>query len=353
VSTVDSLKEIVFRPTSSADTGNLVGFLSRAFNVDHEAVFLRPSLLSWKYWVPRGDFTAPRSYVLEADGTIIAHGGIWPVVIGAGEEEVRGCQVIDWAAAKESAGAGTKIMRRISTMLDFIQAIGGADLTRRVLPAMGFSEVAQVWRGARPLHPLRQILSHQARDWKLAPRLARNWIWSQFPVAHPASDWSVQQVEPADLVADNAGTPGRPSLFSRRTRDFFDFYLQCPVGRTTLHQVRNASGPQGHFLLLVLHGQARLAGVWLHNPTRESWRNTFLLAQKVAASFPDAHEFLAAGTRGESEQAAIEAGLRILADAPVFLLNRGRPLSLPSDYQFQFCDDDEAFLDIGGPDYRT
>lgn len=348
---MSSTKEIVFRPTTPADAAGLGELLARSFNVSRDSAFLRPEVLTWKYWVPRGDWNGPRSYIFEEEGAPIAHGGIWPVLIGSGADEVRGCQVIDWAAAKGSPGAGVYLMREISHSLDFIQAVGGTDMTRRVLPAIGFSERAQVWRGARPLRPLRQILSHQTRNWKLAPRLARNWIWSRSPVAPPAANWTVEQIEPQHLVGN--ATEGSPPRFSHRTKEFFEHYLKCPIGRMTLHQIRDASGPQGHFVLIVLHGQARLAGVWLRETTREAWRTTFLLAQQVAASFPDAYEFLAAGTRGESEQAAVEAGLRIVGDAPVFLLNQGRQLSLTSDYQFQLCDNDEAFLDIGGPDYVT
>jgi hypothetical protein len=244
-------------------------------------------------------------------------------------------------------------MRKIGGMLDFIQAIGGTEMTRRVLPACGFTERAHAWRGARPLRPVRQILRHQSRNWKLAPRLVRNWTWSRAPKSVLAPEWSVETIHPEALSEYARATRRPPSLFSARTPEFFEFYLRCPVGRVTLHQVRKGGAPQGHFLLLTLRGQARLAGMWLCEATPENWYATFLLAQRAAISFTDVDELVAAGTRGVSEEAAIAAGLRITGDVPVFLLGSSRRLSLPPDYQFQLCDDDEAFLDSGGPDYLT
>ena len=91
--------------------------------------------------------------------------------------------MIDWCAAKGSPGTGLALVQKLAAMFDFMYSIGGSDQTRKVLPAFGFVEVTKAWTAARPLRPLRQILTHQTVNWKLAPRLARNCLWSKSPAA--------------------------------------------------------------------------------------------------------------------------------------------------------------------------
>jgi hypothetical protein len=103
----------------------------------------------------------------------------------------------------------------------------------------------------------------------------------------------------------------------------------------------------------VLRGQARVAGVWLHDPDPEAWQAAFSLAQQTARGLEGACEIVAAGTEGASEQAAARSGLRIMGYTPVYLLNKKRKLALPPDFQFQFADNDEFFLDVGQASYWT
>lgn len=101
------------------------------------------------------------------------------MVIGTGAEESRGIQMIDWVAAPEPAGAGVALMRKLAAQFDFIYSLGGSEITRSILPRCGFVEHVQVWRAARPLRPFAQIRTHQYRNYKLLPRLIRNWFWAR------------------------------------------------------------------------------------------------------------------------------------------------------------------------------
>src|SRR5258708_13141417 len=164
----------ILRPTSINDLSMVRQFLQRAFNTGPDAPFLDSSVMAWKYWDRRDDWEGPRAYVLERDGVIVAHAGIYPLTFGAGE--VRGAHMIDWASAKDSPGSGLALLQKLSTMFDFIYSIGGSEMTCTLLPAFGFVEYTRQWNAARPLRPLQQILNHQYRNWKLAPRLVRNFL---------------------------------------------------------------------------------------------------------------------------------------------------------------------------------
>ena len=76
-------------------------------------------------------------------------------------------------------------------------------------------------------------------------------------------------------------------------------------------------------------------------------------SQREALRFGDAVEIVARGADGFSADAAARAGLRIVDRAPVFLLSKKPGFAFPRGYQFQFWDDDEAFLDTGQTAFLT
>jgi hypothetical protein len=64
-------------------------------------------------------------------------------------------------------------------------------------------------------------------------------------------------------------------------------------------------------------------------------------------------EFVAKGVEGAAERSAISAGLRVVAKAPVFVLDKKGLFAPPPEFQFQLIDDDGAFLDVGRANYLT
>jgi hypothetical protein len=339
-----------FRATKPDDHMQVSSLLAQAFDAHPAASLLDSATMAWKYWDARGDWPGPRSYVLERDGRLVAHAGIWPVSF-EGENAVRGVQLIDWCAAKDSPGAGMALVQKFAAMFDFMYSIGGSDMTRKVLPACGFIEVTHAWTGARPLRPLRQMLTHQAVNWKLAPRFVRNCVWSSSPAKRSNPGWQTVAMQPSDTPSGLI--PVSQPCFSVRSPAFFEYLLRCPSIPYRLHGISNENGLQGYFALGVLRGQARIGGVWLRRPCEEHWRAAYTLAQEAALQLKGAYEIVATGSIGPSGQAAVLAGLRIMRDTPVFLLNKHRRLTLPRDFQFQMSDDDAAFLDLGEPSYYT
>jgi hypothetical protein len=127
---VENLKELqrmksVFRATNSDDLTAVCSFLRKVFETDTDVSFLNPAVMMWKYWDRRDDWTEPRSYVLEKDGSIIAHAGIWPVSYGTGEQSIRGIHMIDWASAKDVPGACPSLVQKQQPSLtSFIRSAG-------------------------------------------------------------------------------------------------------------------------------------------------------------------------------------------------------------------------------------
>lgn len=341
----------IFRPTEPSDLPQIIDLLTRAFRSSVYAPYVDPAFMRWKYWEPREDWSGPRSYVLERNNGLVAHVGLWPVTLfNSRGEQVRGIHMIDWAAIDNSPGAGITLVQKLTRIFDFIYCIGGSEMTQKVLPALGFAQCASTWKGARPLRPLQQILSHPDRNWKLPPRLVRNFLWSAYPVVTPKGGWKAVLTTPresADLLAAlSSGTH-----FLRRTQPFFEYLLRCPNAAFQLQMVYDTKGPRGMFALAQVRRQVRVGGLWLRDPDHECWRQAYILAQKAAARIAEACEFVALGTQGQSGDAAASSGLRLSPGPAVYVLDKGRHLS--PNLQFQLCDNDSVFSDNGRVSYWT
>lgn len=327
----------IFRAVTAEDAERVSLFLCRAFHASPDAPFLDRSLMAWKYFEPRGDWEGPRAYILERDGAIKAHAGIWPVTFSGGE--LRGIHMIDWASAADAPGAGLALVQKLAALFDFIYAIGGTEMTRKALPGFGFVEIGRQWIGACPLRPLRQITTHQYRNWKLGPRLFRNYFWSRQRKDVPES---FEEISPDRIPAIPYDTRSSP-----RSPAFFEYLLRCPAARVRLYRIYDERGDKGHFALAVVRGQARIAGIW------GDFDAAFSLARQAALRLNDAFELAGGGTEGCSETAAVHSGLHIVGHLPVYLLNKRGNFKPGQDFQFQLSDNDVCFLDEGRYSYWT
>ncbi|HTZ73413.1 MAG TPA: hypothetical protein VMB47_05810 [Candidatus Aquilonibacter sp.] len=331
----------VLRPTTENDAPEVVSFLTPLLQRES----LRPDLLRWKLWAPRDDYAEPRSYVLERNGRIIAHAGIWPTTVRTVAGTVRGCHLFDWAADARALGAGVAIVQRICEMFDFIYAIGGAQITQKIIPAIGFKQAGDAWSGARPLRPLRQALSHQYKDWRMPARLVRNAMWSVIPTGMRPEGWEIQ--EGLD------GGDGRSlSLDNLRSSGFLKYLQSCPTAQIRVFEIRKDDHNAGRFALSLLHNQVRIAGLWLNNPSPENLCVGYALAQQVARTMSDAFEITSTGSTPESERAAVAAGFRIRKHTPIYLLSF-KTGPLPAAFDFQMADTDAVFQSAGEPCYWT
>jgi hypothetical protein len=324
----------VFRPTTASDEPSVIGLAIRVFGASVDSPFLEPALLRWKYWWPRDDFDDPRAYVLELDGRIMAHVGLWPVIVG-GE---RGMHMMDWMADPASPGAGVSLLQKLTKRFDFIYAIGGSGMTLEVLPKFGFRVVGEACTWARPLRVLRQMLHHPRKDWRLAARFGRNFWWSRMPSR------TARRCSSAVLA--------ETGICNERGKGFFQFLDMCPTARCLTFQIWRDGRQLGYFALMVVRSQARVAGVWLTEPSAENWRITFELAQDAALRHTEACEITARAFPEHTRIAAQAAGMRLRNRASVFLYRKsGAQDGLALD--FQMADNDAIFLADRAPSFLT
>lgn len=321
----------LIRPTTVEDEARLTEFLTRVFPVN--AGLVSPAMLRWKYWNVREDCPEPRSFVGERDGRIVAHAGLWPVTVRNGTKSERGVHAMDWAADPYTLGAGWNLIKDLTKNYDFVYGIGGEEITRAILPRLGFRPVAEALTWARPIRPWRQMLRHRSKDWKLLPRFVRNFWWSRIPLRPVPRGWS----------ADAATAEGFAIPAPQRDGSFFRYLQQCPVATCLAFNIANQGRIVGFFALLAIGEQARVAGVWLEGPSPETWRITFHLAQEAALRHTRASEIVARCATEASDIGAHQAGMHLRDKTPVLLFRKDGSELLPP-LQFQLCDSDALFL---------
>src|ERR1035438_9935423 len=142
------------RPAVPGDRAEINALLWQSLNLRPDAGVTEENFQRWKYWDPHPSGPQSRSRVLESDGRIVAHGGIWPVLLQGTFGELPAFHLIDWAARREVAGAGMRVLRVCCESMAACFSIGGSQLTRKILPAFGFKPSNAIQFFARPLQML-------------------------------------------------------------------------------------------------------------------------------------------------------------------------------------------------------
>jgi len=332
-----------FRPSTSEDESQIIGLMARAFSVGLDAPFLNPALVRWKYWAVCQQWPEPRSWVGEQDGRIVDHACLWPVTLQTGEH---GGTMIDWAADPQSSAPGVPLFRHLRRSYDFIYSAGGTPIAEALYPRLGFAVIGEVHTWARPLRPWRAIRD-RSRNVPLR-RIARNICSALAPPRIAPLGFSAVPIS----VLGGASLVEQPRPLCERDLSFIEFLAGCPISKCLAFHIRFKQRNVGWFALAIGRAQARIAGVWLEDPSADNWRTAFLLAQSAALDHTDASEILARCAGRESCLGAEKAGMKLYKRRPIYLWSaNGSAQPLPIEYQL--CDTDSAFLNIDHPGFET
>jgi len=339
----------VFRPTIPDDEPQLTALMAAAFNVPPTDEMLAPALMRWKFWTPRGDFAEPRSYVMDRNGKVVAHAGIWPMTVHTPAGSFRGCHMVDWAADTKVPGVGAAFLQKFSALFDFVYAIAYSEMARKVLTGFGFTESAENRIGARPIRPVLQARTHQFRGWATPARLARNTWWSLNPAISPASGWSV-----VEGTSDFEGfdRPVDAMLEGHRSQPFFKYLRMCPAMQVSVFELHHNGRRAGRLALSQVRHQVRLAGLWLTDPTPDNIRTGYALAQVAARRSGSGAELLTHVSTPDGEALAASAGFRFLKRKPILWLSKNPSLPV-RPFSFQMSDSDAIWLTDGTNGYLT
>lgn len=340
-----------FRHTTVDDGDSLADFLSQTFHLQSQATGFTLEDLHWKYWRSRADVPAPRSYILTDENNIVAHCGLIPANFSIGREQLNSAHFIDWAAAPKTLAAGAKVLRKTSQTVDLLFAVGGSLDTRRMLPLMGFATANEMVSYAIPLRPGRQLLTHQARNWKLPVRFLRNAAWS-FRRTAPDRGWSFECSSPHQVpkyLWQSVHPAGQAGI--ARQASSYEYFLTCPFVDTHFVLLNRDGAASGCLLLTVTAGQARIADLWLREPSPEAFQAAYGLACRATLEMTSAVELVVAASIANRQQALQAVGFREYCRDQIMLLPAERAPQMR--YDCQWIDNDGAYLTSGGREYRT
>jgi hypothetical protein len=217
-----------FRATEACDLPQLAKFLVRVYGFGPMDFHFDPTLLRWKYLYPRNSWHGDRSYLIEKDRTIIAHAGVCPVSFRLPNGQVvRSLTIMDWAADPAVPLAGVTLFRKLMVMAPTSFVIGGAAVTRKILPRIGFRLAGEVPTYAAWSRPWREFRSREFTG-RSAARLLHG-------LTHPvrktglADGWECLPVgEFDDSLRPLLMAAKRSWTLCQRTVADLNYLLKCP-----------------------------------------------------------------------------------------------------------------------------
>jgi hypothetical protein len=337
----------IFRATTPADADSISELLATVFGAASDLSRISREAMFWKYWSPHPFWEGSRSYVLECQGRVVAHGAVVPQWCRWGTRRFRSFHLIDWAALGDAPGSGVSLFRRALQLADAGWVVGGSDMTQRVLPTLGFREVGKATRYVRPLHPLRRLAGLENKTWRSLAQFSRSVLWAvQAPslaydgVAIPWSPDSTREAWPLP----NAGAC---SAIFERTPELFAFFQSCPMIQTRLFGLELNSAARGYFLLATLPGQVRIADCWLESNRVSHWRDLYLAAVAQAYSSNEAAEVVTVVSDDLQRNALQQAGFHARGDYPIRFFSKDLALSQVPALRCELFDSDAVYLDSG------
>jgi hypothetical protein len=317
-----------------------------------EASFLSPEHMAWKYWSARPDWAGSRSFTARQDGAIVAHAAAWPVRVCVAGRVVPAVHLIDWAADPEHPGAGFWLLRQIGAKVPLLIATGGTEITRRVLPAIGFRPHGEVCHFARPVRPLRQAWATTPRHWRLPARLVRNAFWRVWPPLSLPRGWSARPLRPEQVPPGLWPQPSPDTAVIARDTGFYRYVVDSPSTRHVLFGLEKSGVRAGYFCLAFAPHVARIADLWLPSTKVEDWCAGFRTAVALAAGQRDVHEVTAWASTALGRDALGRAGFRLRARAALSAFG-DRKILEGRTLHAQMLDCDASFLSGDAVSYLT
>jgi len=320
-------------------------FLASVFAVSPDFPFIDPLLFHWKYFLPRSDWSGPRSWVLKEDGHILAHAGIWPLSFLLPGKEVRSMHIIDWAGKPDAAGAGVVLYREVARQASTLLGVGGSRIARKVVRMLGFPEPGRCETYVRVIRPWRQHRTRGALgpSWKKALKLLRNTVWS-LAAKGAAAGWSAKAVDSFSESVTRLWERHDRSrwTFVQRTPAFLNYVLACPAGCRGFLLFRNGE-LAGRLLLSQQAGQTRVADLWIASGEPGDWAAAYALAIEVAGMDPRCCELTVRCSTPLVKSALLANGFRFSHDEPIWLHDPSGLMNGAAPLHIQALDSD-SFL---------
>jgi len=326
-----------FRPTVPSEIGQITELMCRVFHSPADAQTLDPTLLHWKFFVPRSDWRDPRSFGLFSKGSLVAHACLWPVTLSTANGEIKAPCLVDWTSDPKYPGMGVLLVKKLAALYPALLSVGGSADTRAIMPKLGFRKATEIRLFSRVISATGQFRARGIYKPKEFARLARNWVWSQ-ALLRPASGWTATPGAFGSTPVPSA------SAVSFLNPAALEYLKRCPKTRIGSYTLVAGGMDRGGFVVCASGTQARIAALHLESATNGEWDAAVSAATRTLRSTRGICE-IAAGSSSPDLAAALAAnGFRLREIVPVFLLDARSTLSSVTRFDLNWLDDDTSFL---------
>lgn len=338
--------KVSFEALEPRQIPEFVRLFGATFGADTPSKFRSPAFLDWKFFLSRPGWEGSRSFIVQREGSILAHACVWPSAFHTPARAVSSCHLLDWIARPDAAGAGITLYRELMDLPEITIAIGGSLQARRLLPKLGFRPYGALRYFSRVIRPLRQFRTRpKGPVGREVLRLARNAVWSLPPLKQTGSGWlASEEARAGEWLDDLVSLPDFASFSpGARSSSLVNYLLDCPAARCSLYAVTRGNQPRGYFLLNEVHGQTRVIDLFVRSTDPEAWEAACRLAVRVAAGLPGTCEVVAASALAWLDDVFRRCGMRERDARPVLLYDPKRLLAGAPPLHIQMIDSD-AFL---------
>lgn len=335
------------RPSTPDDGPRIASLLAEVFSFGPDSAVVDPRLMRWKYWQEHDGWPGSRSYVLTRGDEVVAHGAIVPGTCACGVSRHRVVHLIDWAARPGVPGAGMMIMRYIQSMTDISLAIGGSEETLSILPLIGFKPHGAATHYVRVLRPARAMSAAKDLGRRALPRVVFTGLQASATARFRIGrGWTSRMVPRAEAGVEGLPLP-KPAadlaVFERSPR-FFEYVLDCPVVRMSLHAVERDGKVRGYFLLAVSNGRARLADCWMDSVDSADWKALIELAAREAGRDDEVGRLIALASDPIMSRSLMDCGFVPGRVDSVQVMTTGKAPGPHAPLRVQMLDNDFAWL---------
>ena len=332
------------RAVERKDLRELGEFLVRVYKFEPSDFHFTPQLLEWKYLYPKTGWKGGRSYVLEREGKIVAHAGVGPVSFHLPSgQTVSSVTIMDWAADPAIPFVGIKLFRKLMAMAPTSFIIGGAAITRQIIPRMGFglagnavtySAWLRPWREfhGRPLsqRSILRLLHGMMRPIRRSNKL--RGAWKFVPVSE--FDDSLQPI----LMGRK-----RPWTFPQRTVADLNYLLKCPHLEMRGFLLKRGDRLGGYFVMGKSGWETRLLDLVVDSENGNDWKRACAAVTNAALIDRDVCRIRVLSSVPILSQALLWNGYWRQYEEPIMVHDPGNALSRAFPVGFQLFDGDSGY----------
>lgn len=316
------------------DLSGVAALLKRAFGEGISVADV--DSLRWKYLRPGPAWDGPRGFVADQDGAIVGFAGLIPgLFLSPGKAPVTSLVVTDWAAVSTSPGVGVAIYAHAIRRAETAFLVGGVEVTREVVPKLGFRPFADATIYSRWVRPWREFWQRE-KSVRAVQRLGHAVLHQLRPKPFLPGRWTATSVDRFDAGIEPVlgFRPTRRTTFGR-TLASLNHMLECPRSPMRGYVLQENSRIRGYAIVAFIGWEARLVDVNVDGERPEDWVAAYGAVSTIVRKDPNVCRIRAMAAVPDQQHALVQNGFWVNQHEPFMLFDpKGRAPDLPLDLQF-------------------